>query len=457
MTIQESRIKRLNTAPAAKGDYVLYWMQQSQRAEENHALEFALREGNRQGKKVLVAFCLMKTYPEANLRHYTFMLEGLAETRKILADRGVRMIFRIGDPVREILDLGRKACLIVCDRGYLLHQRTWHEKIARRSGCPVVQVETDVVVPVEEASHKAEYAAYTLRPRILRQLERYLRPVAEEKVAHPSLDIRLPGSERNCIEAALENLSIDRSVGPVTRFFKGGTSQAKARFDDFLLHRFGTYPAQRNEPKAMDVSCMSPYLHFGQISPLYLALRVKAVESQYPEAAASFLEELIVRRELAMNFVFFTPSYDTLSCLPDWARKTLSEHERDPRDYGYSRESLSAGRTHDPYWNAAMREMIVTGFMHNYMRMYWGKKILEWSPTPEQGHATLLALNNTYFLDGRDPNSYAGAGWIFGLHDRAWGERPVFGKVRYMAASGLKRKCDIQGYVNRVNRMAAGG
>jgi deoxyribodipyrimidine photo-lyase len=166
---------------------------------------------------------------------------------------------------------------------------------------------------------------------------------------------------------------------------------------------------------------------------------------------AAYLEQLIVRRELAFNFVYYTDDYDQFTCLPEWARKTLDHHAGDKRNPVYSRKALETAQTHDPYWNAAMMEMKHTGYMHNYMRMYWGKKILEWTRDPEQAFKTALAINNEYFLDGRDPNSYAGVAWIFGKHDRPWPERPIFGKVRYMAASGLERKCDIQAYVGKVH------
>ena len=159
---------------------------------------------------------------------------------------------------------------------------------------------------------------------------------------------------------------------------------------------------------------------------------------------------MVIRRELAINFVNYHDRYDSFTCLPAWAQKSLAEHRPDPRETVYTRRQMEDAATHDPYWNAAMREMKHTGFMHNYMRMYWGKKILEWTRTPAHGFRTALSLNNTYFLDGRDPNSYAGVGWVFGLHDRAWFERPIFGKIRYMAASGLERKCDIRGYVEKV-------
>ena len=248
-------------------------------------------------------------------------------------------------------------------------------------------------------------------------------------------------------------MSLDRSVGPVDHFFEGGSAQARKIFADFLRHRFKNYVENRNQPQTDDVSHMSKYLHFGQISPLYLALKVQDTDKRFKEAREAYIEELVVRRELAVNFVFYTPKYDSFQCLPDWAQKTLSAHKKDKREHSYTRRQLEKAQTHDEYWNAAMREMKATGFMHNYMRMYWGKKILEWSQTPEHGFKTTLAINNKYFLDGRDANSYTGVAWVFGVHDRAWSERPIFGKIRYMAASGLERKCDIQGYVEKVDAL----
>ena len=262
-----------------------------------------------------------------------------------------------------------------------------------------------------------------------------------------SLDLKKVG-------AIPDKLTLDGRVAPVTRFFKGGTSQGKARFEEFIKERLSHYVKNRNQPQFDDISHMSPYLHFGQISPIYLALQIKAAGTRFKEAQEAYLEELIVRRELAMNFVHYTPHYDSYACLPQWARNTLSQHQKDKREYVYSLSRLENAQTHDEYWNAAMREMKTTGFMHNYMRMYWGKKILEWSKTPEQAFQTALAINNKYFLDGRDPSSYAGVLWVFGMHDRAWFERPIFGKIRYMAASGLERKCDIRGYVNKVDSLA---
>jgi deoxyribodipyrimidine photo-lyase len=429
-------------------------MQQSQRAFYNHALEYAVQQANKMDRMLLVAFGLTDDYPEANLRHYTFMLEGLKETRSALAARGIKMILRRGDPPEVALKLGQQASMIVCDRGYLKHQRAWRSHVAKKAQCSVIQVESDVVVPLEVVSEKAEYAARTIRPKIHRHLAAYLVGLKQTAVKHPSLGLKIKEIDPDNLVKLIRTLKIDRSLPPVSIFFKGGTSQAVKRFDGFIRKRLKNYNQHSNQPQTDDISHMSPYLHFGQISPLYLALKINRAPESLKESKDAYIEELIVRRELAMNFAYYTPNYDTYDCIPGWAQKTLAEHKNDKREYIYSRAQLENADTHDPYWNASMLEMKYTGFMHNYMRMYWGKKILEWSQTPQKAFRTTLAINNRYFLDGRDPNSYTGVAWIYGLHDRAWTERPIFGKTRYMAASGLERKCDIAAYVRKVGDLA---
>jgi deoxyribodipyrimidine photo-lyase len=450
--IHRSRVHALNDRVDAPGRFVLYWMQQSQRAEVNHALEYALREANRLGQGVLVAFGLADDYPEANLRHYAFMLAGLKETAQALRRRGIALVARIGSPPRVALELGRDAALIVCDRGYLRHQRAWRAEVAAQAACRVVEVESDAVVPIEAVSAKAEVGARTLRPKLQRRLPDYLVALPLTPVRTPSAGMAVAGLDLDEPEAVLKRLKIDRSVAAVPAVFKGGTGAAKTRLQRFLADGLARYDRNHNQPQTDDVSRLSPYLHFGQIAPLFVALEARGADA--PAAARdAFLEQVVVRRELACNFVHFTPGYDSYACIPAWAQKSLAEHARDRRPGAYTAQRIENAETGDPYWNAAMAEMRCTGFMHSHMRMYWGKKILEWSRTPAEGFALTLRLNNRYFLDGRDPNSYSGVGWLYGVHDRPWPERPVYGKVRSMTAGGLERKCDIRAYAENVRRV----
>ncbi|MEJ2157042.1 MAG: deoxyribodipyrimidine photo-lyase [Desulfobacteraceae bacterium] len=448
----ERRIQVLNNHDIRSGDYVLYWMQQSQRVEHNPALDMAIGEANRLKQPLVVGFGLTDAYPEANLRHFTFMLEGLQEVQSALQAKGIRLAVRLGEPPQVALELGKQASLIVCDVGYTRHQRQWRRIVADQSRCRVVQVESDAVVPVAVVSDKAEYAARTLRPRINKHLDDYLKLRRATRPRRTSMAIEINGIDLVDIDRVISRLDIDRSVPSVSQWFKGGTREAKKQLRRFLRQDLAHYETNANQPQTDHVSHMSPYLHFGQISPVYLALQIQKSREGLGIDRAAFLEQLIVRRELAINFVHYTEDYGHYTCVPEWARKTLADHAQDRRTTLYDRQALEAACTHDPYWNAAMQEMKHTGYMHNYMRMYWGKKILEWTQDPEEAFKTTLAINNKYFLDGRDPNSYAGVVWIFGKHDRPWPERPIFGKVRYMAASGLERKCDIQAYLQKVNR-----
>jgi deoxyribodipyrimidine photo-lyase len=450
MGIEQERITIVNDAGLGAGQWVLYWMQQSQRAHDNPALEYAIRQANRLKLPVLVVFALTDNYPDANRRHYRFMVEGLAETADLLAKRRIAMVIRYGEPPAVLCRWINQAAMVVCDVGYTRIQRKWRRQVAALSNCRVAAVEGDVVVPVSTTSNKAEYAARTIRPRIHRHLDRFLVSCPRYRPKFDAINLETGGIDISDINGTLDALNLDKTVPGVPNFFVGGPREAKKRLRRFIRRHLHRYEAHRNQPQTDDISHMSPYLHFGQISPVYAALAVQDAAQASGADRAVYLEELIVRRELAVNFVYYTPNYDRFEALPRWARKTLTEHAGDRRVHQYDRQTMEDGVTHDPYWNAAMEQMRYTGFMHNYMRMYWGKKILEWSASPQEAYQTALALNNRYFIDGRDPNSYAGVGWIFGLHDRAWFERDIFGKVRYMAASGLERKCDIQAYLDKV-------
>jgi deoxyribodipyrimidine photo-lyase len=450
--IHPSRIQPLNSRSIQDGRYVLYWMQASQRVECNHALEYAVGEANGRNLPVVVIFGLTEQFPEANLRHYAFMLEGLEEVRRGLYNRGIRFALLRRSPELAATAMAEEAALVVADRGYLRIQRQWRNHVAKNAPCAVVQVESEAVVPVETASPKEEYTAGTLRPKLQRILEGYLVPLKERTVRKDSLSLRLDTDAEGDLTALLKKMKIDRSVSPV-KIFRGGTARASALLEEFVAKKIRHYDEFRNDPGLDYCSHLSPYLHFGQISPLAVALRVSGERSVPAAARESFLEELIVRRELSMNFVFYNDRYDEYECLPDWARKTLAEHEKDRREYIYGPEEWERAETHDPYWNAAQREMMITGKMQNYMRMYWGKKILEWSRTPAEAFRTAITLNNRYELDGRDPNGFAGVAWCFGKHDRAWSERKVFGKIRYMNDAGLKRKFNMDAYLKKVSTL----
>lgn len=452
--IEAERIQVLRDEPVdAAGNYVLYWMQQAQRESGNPALEYAARKANKNGLPLLVVFCLVTDYPDANRRHFAFMLQGLAEAANRLKQRGAKLIVHIGSPPEVVAKLARNAALVVCDRGYLRHQVAWRRDLAKAVGKRLIQVEGDVVVPVECASDKREWAARTIRKKINGQTGRFLQSLSATALDVPARKLDISGDvEISCWRRVLDDLDIDHDVDAVERFTPG-SSAARATLTGFLRRRLPGYADKRSDPADSKASELSMYLHFGHISPVEIALKVSRAKSPSKADKEAFLEELIVRRELACNFVRYTPNYDSYDALPEWARATLRAHKSDARETVYTRQQLENADTDDRYWNAAMQEMKKSGYMHNYMRMYWGKKILEWTNTPRYAFATALYLNNKYFLDGRDPNSYTNIGWLFGLHDRAWTERSIFGTVRYMNKEGLERKFEIDRYVEWVNQL----
>ena len=420
-----------------------YWMQASCRVNYNHALEYAIEQANKQDKPLIVYFGLYNDFPDANLRHYSFLVEGLQEVKQSLEELNIQLFVLNQSPEVGAVEIAENASLMITDRGYLDIQRKWREQAAFKIKCRMVQVESDVIVPVETASPKEEYAAATIRRKINAQLDKFLKPI---KAGKP---VKKSEINHDCVNLhkIINKLDIDRSVEEAPNF-QGGTNTAIKELESFIDSKLDRFADLRNNPSKEYLSNMSPYLHFGQISPVYIALKI--LKSDSP-GADSYLEELIIRRELSVNFSYYNPNYQSIDCLPDWALKTLKEHENDQRPYIYSLEELENANTHDPYWNAAQKEMVHTGKMHGYMRMYWGKKILEWVETPQEAYQIALQLNNKYELDGRDPNGYTGVAWCFGKHDRAWKERKVFGKVRYMNDKGLKRKFKIDKYVDRVD------
>ena len=451
--ISPDRVRALNDGKILDREVVVYWMQAAQRAEANHALEFAVGQANALGKPLAVLFGLTDSYPEANERHYAFMLEGLKETQASLRERGIPMVVRRGEPDAAVSELGRRACLVVTDDGYVRIERKWRQAAAAALPCALVQVDTNTVVPVPAASTKEEYAAATLRPKVHRLLDGFLKPCPRVPLRKESDRPPLESWDIDDTPKALARLDLDRSVAGVAGL-RGGASEAARKLRRFVREGLEAYAEARNDPTLDGQSGLSPYLHFGQISPLAVALAVKK-GPRYGQAA--FLEELIVRRELSLNFVLYNRAYDRFEGLPDWCRSTLLEHENDPREFVYTRGEFERGATHDPYWNAAQKEMVLTGKMHGYMRMYWGKKILEWSASPRDAFRTALHLNNKYELDGRDANGFAGVAWCFGKHDRPWARRPVYGMVRTMTAGGLRRKFDADAYVRKIERLAAPG
>jgi deoxyribodipyrimidine photo-lyase len=320
--------------------------------------------------------------------------------------------------------------------------------LSKKADLDTFMVESDLIVPIEIASSKCEYAARTIRPKLLKLKDAYLKlfEIPELMIKKPHNGFLIPN-----IYTHIKTFNIDHKV-TVSPFLKGGETEAFKHLKAFIKQKLNAYK-DSNDPTLELNSYLSPYLHFGAISPIRIYMEVLDASHKNidPESVESFLEQLLVRRELAFNFIYYHEGYDRFETMTDpWAHQTMLDHENDEREYIYTIKDYESLNTHDIYFNQAMKQMITLGIMPNYMRMYWGKKIIEWSKTYKEAYETTLYLNNKYFLDGRDANSYTGVAWLFGRHDRAWTERKIFGKLRYMNQNGLIRKFDMKKYVEDV-------
>ncbi len=492
-------------APRKDARCVVYWMQRAMRIVDNPALDVAIEASNLLGLPVVVYFSVIPNYPNANLRHYHFMQQGLRDVAEDAAERGVGFVVRRHPDSLDAFLEEVAAALVVGDENPCREPERWRRVLAKRLKLPFWTVDADVVVP-SRIFDRSFVLLHHFRPHLKRELLKYL--VAPAKIAplYPwkaQKDLASFSLDADITEGFTK---LDRTVRPVDSF-AGGTRAAVQRLGQFFREELVGYEERRNHPEVRGTSRLSPYLHFGNIGPLTIALAVEEAVRQAgagdvipsgaegaaeigPDArktrkravagaearldsrlvaarlkscpvtepgnptiraaADRFLDQLIGWRELSVLFVRHEPNYDNWECAAPWARKTLTEHAGDPRPYRYSLAQLERAETHDDLWNAAQREMAQTGWMHNYMRMYWAKKILEWAPDPARAFEWAVTLNDRYELDGRDPNGYAGIAWaIVGRHDRPWFNRPVFGLVRTMTGASTAKKFNAAGYIRQ--------
>jgi deoxyribodipyrimidine photo-lyase len=446
---------RSSGAPHLEGNCVVYWMQHGQRALHNPALDVAIEVSNELRKPVVVFLAPVPFYPHANLRHYWFLASGIPDIAEGLKERNVGFVLR-AYPDHSLIKFCEEvqAAIVIGDENPLRETEHWRVRAAQLLKIPLWTVDADVVVP-SRLLGREHYAARTIRPRINELLPQFLLSVNKTP---REVSARIPWKRPPRLQSlsAHEDFtagwSIDRSVSPVEKW-QGGTKRALSILKDFVKHGLKMYPKRRNQPELSGTSFLSPYLHLGHISPLTVARAVQAAAA--PKAAKqAFLEQLIIRRELSVNFVRYNAHYDSFECLEPWAHRSFARHAADRRPQLYTDKQLEQAETYDPLWNAAQKQMVLTGWMHNYMRMYWAKKILEWSPSVAVAYQRAMRLNDRYELDGRDPNGYAGIAWaIVGKHDRPWFERPIFGQVRYMSYASTSKKFDAASYIERIKRL----
>jgi deoxyribodipyrimidine photo-lyase len=449
MPVNPKRVRALKKENQTKGP-VVYWMSRDQRVGDNWALLYAGELAKKYNTYLAVVFCLFPQFLGATERQYLFMLRGLKEVENNLRAQNIPFLFLRGDPVKEVSSLlgEMDAGALVCDFSPLRQSREWRSMLAGENKIPFYEVDAHNIIPCWLASPKQEWSAYSFRPKVHRLLVEFLEefPILPKK---PLIEIaqKYPlrnGAIENDWQEAERGLKVDAM--PEAKWIVPGDAAAMKQLDSFLELNLADYERDRNDPNINGQSGLSPYLHFGQISAQRVALQVLRSRKD----AGSFLEELIVRRELSENYCYYNQHYDDMQGFPAWARTSLCEHEKDRREYLYTLSELENARTHDDLWNAAQQEMLQTGKMHGYLRMYWAKKILEWTASPVAAQTTVIYLNDRYELDGRDPSGYTGIAWsLGGLHDRAWKERAIFGKVRYMNFNGARRKFDVQAYIEK--------
>lgn len=454
----DPRVRRITDGKRGHvGKVVVYWAQAARRATSNAALSYAIDVANERGLPLLVYEALRPDYPFASDRFHRFVLEAARESAKGYRARGARYAFFLpasADEARGVVaKLSEAAALIVTDDHPSFVFPAHAAAIAKRSRCPVDVVDDNCVVPLS-LFPKEEWAARTLRPKLGRALASWLRPVEENACTKGPARGELPfapfDAEHADLDHAIARLPIDHDVALVPGV-SGARSAALARFDRFVALRLGNYGEDHNHPDESSTSAMSAYLHFGVVGARELALIVCDARADRAQKNA-FLEQLLVRRTLAFNLARTSPTPTSFDATPAWAKKALDEHRGDARAQLYTRDQLEGARTHDEVWNAAQRELLRTGAIHNYLRMLWGKCVIQWKKTPEEAFADLVYLNDKYALDGRDPNSYTSILWCFGKHDRPWVKRPVLGTVRYMSTASARKKLRMEDYLAAYRR-----
>jgi deoxyribodipyrimidine photo-lyase len=460
LAVNPKRVRELKGGAISGKGPVIYWMSRDQRVRDNWALLYACQQASKSGVPVAVVFNLVTEYYNAGARQFAFMVKGLQVLAPKLEALGIPFFLLQGNPEETIPKLVKdcNASLLVTDYGPLRLGRMWRDTVTNAVACPFHEVDAHNVVPVWEASDKREYAARTIRPKIHNKLPQFMREFPDvpqqDKSKWPAT---APSPKEIKWTTILNEITARGAAVPEVSWIQPGEDAAMAALSGpqgFLTKaRLTKYSDKRNDPSIPDaLSGLSPYFHFGQLAPQRAALEAAKHKAVHKASVDGFLEELVIRRELADNYCHYVPNYDSLDAAYDWARETLNAHAGDKREFLYTREQFESGKTHDKLWNAAQLEMVATGKMHGYIRMYWAKKILEWTASPQEALDVSIYLNDKWELDGRDPNGYVGCMWsVAGIHDQGWGERPVFGKIRYMNFAGCKRKFDVEKYCARIS------
>lgn len=465
------RSRKINNIDISKSGAIVYVMSRDQRVKDNHALLFAQSMGN-----VVVLFNLYPSVPNRIYQQYEFMVEGLKELQIELESLNIPFIISAGNAFENFKHLEKELspAAFVFDFSPLKGPQNLRKSFAKESKVPVFEVDTHNIVPIWVASNKEEYGAYTLRPKIYKQLNNWLKEPDQLSKQNFKFSVDLNNQffvnpNQTDWESLLSKVKAEKVVN-YSLDFVSGPQEALKTLNEFIENKIPDYAEKRNDPTLDFQSNLSPYLHFGQISSLRVVLEVQkylrdklgkdlnpdlfknkagtAHKATLEDSVYAFIEEIVVRKELSDNFCYYNKNYNNINGAKDWAIKSLKKHASDKRESIYSFSQLEAAQTQDTAWNAAQMQLITKGKIHGYMRMYWAKKLLEWTESPAQAIEYAIKLNDKYHLDGYDPNGYTGIMWsICGIHDRPWFERPVFGQIRYMNFTGLKKKFNLEKYI----------
>lgn len=457
--INQKRVRKINDIGIKSGP-IVYWMNRELRTTDNWSLLYTQKIAEENNSCLIVVYNLVTNFLGGTNRNLTFKVGALREIEENLKDKNIPFFILIDEEgdnsAKQIVDFveKNKAGAVVTDFYPLNITKKWSEFVSNKIDCAFFEVDSHNIVPVWETSNKKEYAAYTIRPKIHKKLKEFLDEFPKLKKQKNDFKVSVPKINWDKILPKNKIEELD--------WIQPGQKSAQKQLNYFIENKLKNYAEKRNDPNEKSQSNLSPYLHYGMISSQRIVLdvldklnlKIENVTHDRKNLAkgvdnvGAFFEELIVRKELSDNFCFYEPKYDSVDCFPDWAKNSLKKSETDKRKYIYTKEQFEKAETHDELWNASQIEMVQTGKMHGYMRMYWAKKILEWTKNSKEAMKIAIYLNDKYELDGRDPNGYAGIAWsIGGVHDRPWFDREIFGQVRYMAKSGCDKKFDTNLYI----------
>ncbi|NIM04260.1 MAG: deoxyribodipyrimidine photolyase [Armatimonadetes bacterium] len=452
----EQRVTHLNRNPVNnRGRCVIYWMEAAQRAKDNLALIYAIEQANLLLKPLICYFGVDESLPTSSARLFSFMLSGIEETAAALEAKGIPFVSRLESPADGIqrLEMEIDPCLVVVDEASIHYGRQIRRKAASRFSVPLIEVDSEPVIPLRAWPGEMKNAA-AMRTRATSLWRQHLQESPLAKLKMSGRRLRVPRRiELNDTEAMdlVTSLKLRADVAP-SPILKGGIKAAEKQLKAFINKRLPAYANDCEQPGVEGTSGLSPYLRFGQIWAGRIALEVKKAKGS-AAAKKAFLEKLLLERELAMNFCLHNPEHHSPAVMADWARQTLDAHRKDPRPFIYSREELETASTHDSLWNAAQQELLVIGRIHPALRSLWAKKILEWSASPEEAWETAVYLNDKYALDGCDASGYFNiARCLGGVSEKPRKERPVFGRLPYLASDRLMKKIDFRSYMARIQR-----